>query len=72
MTKLTKDEAYAVAQFIDLTVFDAIRDDSDWDSLYALRNLVHAYEKCCVISGYIGVTDKEVKVEEEEDDESSR
>lgn len=24
---------------------------------YALRNLIHAYEKCCILSGYIGVTD---------------
>ena len=51
---LTNDEAYVVAEFIDTYVFDAIRD---WDSLQALRNLIHAYEKCCEISGYVGVTD---------------
>ena len=57
--ELTKDEAYAVAEFIDMNVFEAIRNDTDWDSLYNLRNLLHAYEKCCKVSGYVGVTDKE-------------
>ena len=54
---LTKDEAYAVAEFIDANIFEAIRNDLDWDSFYALRNLIHAYEKCRKISGYVGVTD---------------
>lgn len=54
---LTKDEAYEVAEFIDTYVFDAIRNDPNWDSFQALRNLIHAYEKCCEISGYVGVTD---------------
>ena len=55
---LTKDEAYAVAEFIDANIFDAIRTDTDWDSFQALRNLIHAYEKCKEQSGYVGVTDK--------------
>lgn len=55
--ELTKNEAYAVAEFIDFNIFNAIRNDPDWDSMYALRNLIHAYEKCCILSGYIGVTD---------------
>ena len=62
---LTKDEAYAVAEFIDTNIFSAIRDDIDWDSFQALRNLIHAYEKCCEISGYVGLTDSE-KGEEDE------
>ena len=64
---LTKDEAYAVAEFIDANIFNAIRNDLDWDSFYALRNLIHAYEKCCEISGYVGVTDL-VKGEEDDSD----
>lgn len=55
---LTKDEAYAVAEFIDKNIFTAIRDDVDWDSFYNLRNLIHGYEKFCEISGYVGMTDK--------------
>ena len=55
--ELTKNEAYAVAEFIDMNIFDAIRTNEDWDSFFALRNLIHAYEKCCILSGYIGVTD---------------
>lgn len=61
---LSKDEAYAVAEFIDTNIFEAIRNDLDWDSFRALRNLVRAYEKCCEISGYVGVTDS-VKGEED-------
>lgn len=57
MLELTKDEAYAVAEFIDMNIFEAIRNDDDWDSFRNLRNLVHAYEKCCKISGFIGLTD---------------
>ena len=56
---LTKDEAYAVAEFIDMNIFTAIRTDEEWDSFQNLRNLIHAYEKCKVKSGYVGVTDKE-------------
>lgn len=57
--ELTKDEAYAVAEFIDMNLFSAIRNDTDWDSLYCLRNVIHSYEKCCAFSGYVGVTDHE-------------
>lgn len=57
MPELTKDEAYAIAEFIDSNIFDAIRNDPEWDSFQALRNLVHGYEKCCTISGYVGTTD---------------
>ena len=56
-TELTKGEAYAVAEFIDMNIFSAIRNDEDWDNFQSLRNLIHAYEKCCAVSGYVGVTD---------------
>ena len=55
MKELTKDEAYAIAEFIDFNIFDAIRNDTDWDSFQNLRNLI--YEKCCAVSGYRGLTD---------------
>lgn len=56
-TELTHAEAYAVAEFIDMNIFTAIRNDDDWDSFQSLRNLCHVYEKCCAASGYVGVTD---------------
>lgn len=55
--ELTKDEAYAIAEFIDCNIFEAIRNDTDWDSFQNLRNLIHGYEKCCKHSGYRGATD---------------
>lgn len=57
LTVLTKDEAYAIAEFVDMNIFTAIRTDEDWDSFQNLRNLIHGYEKCCNISGYVGLTD---------------
>lgn len=63
---LTKDEAFAIAQFIDSNIFDAIRNDTDWDSVFCLRNLIHGYEKCCKISGYVGLTEPEAEVNEDE------
>lgn len=54
---LTKDEAYAVAEFIDMNILPVIRNDLDWDSFQALRNFVHVYEKFCEVSGYVGLTD---------------
>lgn len=58
MTDLTKDEAYAIAEFIDMNIFDAIRNTVDWDSFYNLRCICHGYEKLRAISGYVGLTDK--------------
>ena len=55
--ELTKKEAYAIAEFIDAHIFEAIRSDTDWDSFQNLRNLIHGYEKCCDISGFVGLTD---------------
>ena len=62
---LSKDEAYAVAEFIDTNIFEAIRNDLDWDSFYALRNLIHAYEKCCEMGVFVGATDSEIGEEDE-------
>ena len=56
---LTKDEAYAVADFIDGNLFDCIRNDTDIDSIQWLRNVLHAYEKMCAASGYVGATESE-------------
>ena len=57
MNELTKDEAFAVANLIDFALFERIRNDTDIDSMEWLINVVHAYEKLCTYSGYIGLTD---------------
>ena len=49
--------AYSVAEFIDCNLFEAIRKDTEWDSLRALKNILHAYELMCKVSGYKGVTE---------------
>lgn len=66
--ELTKDEAYAVADFIAMNLIEAIRDNEDFDSLYWLKNMIHAYEKLCAISGYVGLTDPIYRKEEEPGD----
>lgn len=58
MSDLTRNEAFAIAEFIDNNIFQAIRVDEDWDSFQNLRNLIHGYEKCCKLSGYVGLTDE--------------
>lgn len=55
--ELTKKEAYAVAEFIDCNLLDYIRSDTDIDSMGWLRHVVHAYEKMCKASGYVGLTE---------------
>lgn len=55
--ELTKDEAAAIAEHIDGTLFDAIRNDTDIDCMQWLRNLIHGYEKLCKFSGYVGKTE---------------
>lgn len=57
MTELTKDEAYALAEFIDMNFFEVLRNNVDIDSMQWLRNMVHAYEKLCKISGFVGLTE---------------
>lgn len=56
---LTKDEAYAVAEFIDGNLYNYIRSDEEIDSMQWLRNVLHAYEKMCAASGYVGATESE-------------
>lgn len=56
---LTTDEAFAVANHIDTTLFDSVRNDTEIDSMTWLRNIVHAYEKLCQYSGYTGLTENE-------------
>lgn len=57
MIDLTKDEAYAIANHIDFTLIDTIRNDTDIDSLQWIRNMIHGYEKLCEYSGYVGLTE---------------
>ena len=57
MNGLTKDEAYNIAEFIDMNLIDSIRTDTDIDSIYWLRIIIHGYEKLCKFSGYVGVTE---------------
>lgn len=59
MIELTRQEAYAVADFIDDCLFTAIRNDHDIDSMIWLRNVVSAYEKMSKGSGYIGLIEHE-------------
>lgn len=62
---LTKNEAYAIADHIDMTLIQSIRDDTDIDSLMWLRNMIHGYEKLCEYSGYNGMTESEPDAETE-------
>ena len=54
---LTKKEAYAVAEFIDVNLFANIRNDTEIDSMDWLKSILHAYEKMCKASGFVGVTE---------------
>lgn len=56
---LTEDEAYSLAEFIDMSLISYIRDDTDVDSIQWLRNMVHAYEKLCRHGDYVGITENE-------------
>ena len=57
MELLTKDEALAIAHYIDMTLYDTIRNDTDIDSLAWLRSVVHGYEKLCAFGDYVGMTE---------------
>ena len=59
MNELTKDEAYAIADFIEINLMQVIRNDADIDSMRWLKNMIHGYEKLCKFSGYVGITDEE-------------
>ena len=50
--KLTKDEAYSLADFLDVNLIQTMRNDPDVDSMQWLCNIVHAYEKLAKYSGY--------------------
>lgn len=56
---LTKDEAFAVADHIDHSLFDMIRNDTGIDSMRWLCSVVSAYRKLCEYSGYVGDTEHE-------------
>lgn len=65
MTNILKpDEAYAICELVDKTIFELIREDEDVDSLQWLRNLIHGYEKLCAYSGYVGHTEEKPRAEE--------
>lgn len=49
---LSMAQAYSVAAFIDAHLFRAIRDNTDWDNLQALKNILYAYDEMCRVSGY--------------------
>ena len=55
---IDKDEAYAIAEFIDFYFYQAIRDNPDIDSMRWARNVIHVYEKFCKASGYVGATEE--------------
>ena len=57
MADLKKAEAYSLAEFIDMNLINAIRNDTDIDSIQWIKNIVHAYEKLCDYSGYRGFTE---------------
>ena len=46
MIELTKAEAEALANHLEWYILQEIKDDSDYDSIAYLCNLVHVYEKC--------------------------
>ncbi len=54
---ITKAEAEALCNHIDMTLIQTIRDDTDIDSMNWLRSMVHAYEKLCAYCGYVGLTE---------------
>ena len=64
---LTKKEAYAVAEFVDCNLFDNIRNDISINSMEWLKNILHAYEKMCAASGFVGLTEH---VEGEDENEN--
>lgn len=64
MIELTKSEAYAVAEFIDCGLLTFIREDEDIDSMIWLRNMVMAFEKLRIYSGFEPLTYPKQECEE--------
>lgn len=57
MIELTQQEAYAVAEFIEMNLITSIRNDPDCDNVDWLRQMIHAYEKLKELGGYHGLYD---------------
>lgn len=57
MLDITKDEAHAVCELIDMTFIDEIRRNDNVDNMYWIRNVIHTYEKLCAYSGYVELTE---------------
>lgn len=53
---LTKGEAAAIANFIDVNLIQTIKD-ADFVTMLFLRNIIHGYEKLCAYSGFVGATE---------------
>lgn len=53
MVELTRDEAIGLVDFLDITLFDAIRNDPDIDGMGWLCNMMMVYKKCkeCIENG---------------------
>lgn len=62
-TALTRSEAYSLAEFIDITLIDHIRNDTDVDSMRWLINIVEVFKKVCKISGYKSFTAGDVNAD---------
>ena len=52
MNKLTKAEAFAIANFIDAYLFTTIRKDEEADNIWWLKDVLDGYEKLCRFSNY--------------------
>lgn len=46
MIEITKDEAESLMEFIEVNIFDIIRNDPDFDSIEWLCNIASVYNKC--------------------------
>lgn len=57
---LTKGEAAAIANFIDVNLIQTIKD-ADFVTMLFLKNIIHGYEKLCECGGYTGITEEEAE-----------
>ena len=55
MIDLTKSEARNLAEFIEMTIFESIRNDTDIDNPMWLLDIMHAYEKLSEYGGYVSL-----------------
>ena len=60
---LTKEEATAIAKFIDTSLVNVIRSVDVCDMGFVC-DLIHGYEKLCEFSGYVSVTNASEKNDE--------